>query len=160
MEFYDFPETKINIFEPSDRNYFFRSFKYTYLCTYEEIRSVDMWKAFPERWVLVVYKRYAVVKNATIIYQNENFEDGQKAKGRYKEDGYAIICDEPKEYFIHSWNKYLVTHEISDDASFNSALNPTIYPNATVAVERAIELSKTNQNKYIIAQWFDELDRH
>ena len=56
MMYYDYPEEKIGIFEKNDRNYFFKGTDFTYLCTYDEVKAVNMWDAFTG-FVLVVYKR-------------------------------------------------------------------------------------------------------
>ena len=61
MIYYDYPEDKKEIFEISDKNYFFKGTEFSYLCSYDEIKKVDMKDAF-SGIVLVVYKRYAVVK--------------------------------------------------------------------------------------------------
>lgn len=160
MEFYDFPDRKVNIFEPDDKNYFIKSKNFSYLCTYEETMSIDKRHDFPDAFILVVYKRYALVAEGHISYQNMMFADGHQAKGRYKEKGFVIISNVPQKYFIQSWNDYLVSYEIRNDEKFNAALNPSIYESAVDAVNAAIDMSKSNRQTYIITQWFDEFDRH
>ena len=83
MKYYDYLEEKIDIFEESDKNYFFKGTAFTYLCTYDEVKAVNMWNAFSD-YVLVVYKRYAIVKWGKVSFLNENFSDGNIAKGRYQ----------------------------------------------------------------------------
>jgi len=159
MVYYNYPTEKIDIFQSSDKNYFFKGKDYSYLCYFDEIKNVNMRAEF-SGYVLVIYKRYAVVKNGNIIYKNENFCDGYIAKGRYKENGYVIISDMQKEYYIHSWDKTLQSHELRDDSKYNRSINPIIFDTVDVALETAIELSKDSSEMFIVAQWFDEFDRH
>lgn len=159
MKYYDYPENKIEIFEPSESNYFFGGTDYSYLCTYDEVQKVDMWTAF-SGFVLAVYKRYAVIRNGIITYKNEAFEDGHIARGRYKENGYVIISNKKREYFIQSWNQYLISYEIRDNDGPYKALNPRIYQSVERAVEDAVELSRKSDEILMVAQWFDECDRH
>ncbi len=159
MQYYDYPSDKIGIFENSNKNYFFSGKDFSYLCSYEEIRRVDMRTAF-SGFVLVVYKRYAIVQNGSVIYKNENFCDGYTAKGRYKNNGYIIISSNPKEYYIHSWKSNLQSYELRDDSEYNRALNPIIFSSAEEALKTAIRISKFKKEKFIVAQWFDEFDRH
>ncbi len=159
MIYYDYPKDKIEIFEISDKNYFFKGNRFSYLCTYEDIKKVDMKVAF-SGFVLVVYKRYAVIKNGVTVYMNDKFYDGYIARGRYKENGYIIISNEPTDYFIHSWNKTLQSYELRDDSKYNHALKPIIYDTAEVALQTALKLSKESNEIFIVAQWFDDFDRH
>ena len=159
MKYYDYPEEKTDIFEESDRNYFFKGTDFTYLCTYDEVKAVNMRNAFTG-FVLVVYKRYAIVKAGEVCFQNENFSDGNTAKGRHKENGYVIISGEPKDYVIQSWENKLTSYELRDDSAYNSALNPVIFVTAEEALEKAISLSKKERNeRFLVAQWFDDYDR-
>ena len=159
MMYYDYPEEKIDIFEESDKNYFVKGNDFTYLCTYDEVKAVNMWNAFTG-FVLVVYKRYAVVKKGEICFLNENFSDGNMARGRHKENGYVIISSEPKEYLIHSWKKNLTSYELRDDSTYNCALNPVIFETAEEALKKALLLSKQKKEIFMVAQWFDDFDRH
>ena len=159
MVYYNYPTEKIDIFQSSDKNYFFKGKDYSYLCYFDEIKNVNMRAEF-SGYVLVIYKRYAVVKNGNIIYKNENFCDGYIAKGRYKENGYVIISNKAREYFIHSWNGTLQSYELRDDSKYNRSINPIIFDTVDVALETAIELSKDSSEMFIVAQWFDEFDRH
>ena len=159
MIYYDYPEEKTDIFEESDRNYFFKGTDFTYLCTYDEVKAVNMWNAFTG-FVLVVYKRYAIVKWGKVSFLNKNFSDGNIAKGRHKENGYVIIFSEPKEYLIHSWKKNLTSYELRDDSAYNRALNPVIFETAEEALEKALLLSKQKKEAFMVAQWFDYFDRH
>ena len=159
MIYYDYPKDKIELFEASDKNYFFKGNEFSYLCSYEEIKSIDIRDAF-SGLVLVIYKRYAVVQSGDALYKNEKFLDGNIASGRYKENGYVIISNKAREYFIHSWNGTLQSYELRDDSKYNRALNPIIFDTVDVALETAIELSKDSSEMFIISQWFDEFDRH
>lgn len=159
MIYYDYPEDRKDIFESIDKNYFFKGDKFSYLCTIDEAKKIDMRVAF-SGFVLVLYKRYAVVKNGDVQYKNKDFSDGHVAKGRYKGNGYVVISNTPRDYFIHSWNKTLRRYELCDDTRYNRALNPIIYETAEKALFTAIELSKKSDELYIVAQWFDEMDRH
>ncbi len=159
MIYYDYPKDKIEIFETSNKNYFFKGKEFSYLCSYEEIKKVDMKNVF-SGFVLVVYKRYAVIQNGDTIYMNDKFYDGYIARGRYKENGYIIISNEPKEYFIHSWDSTLQSYELRDDSKYNQALNPIIYDTSEAALQTAIKLSKESNEMFIVAQWFDDFDRH
>ena len=160
MKYFDYPDRKTDIFQPSENNYFFEASDFTYLCSYEEVEKINMRSDFRNAYVLVLYKRYALIKDGQFFYQNKMFEDGHAARGRYKENGFVIISNVPQKYYIQSWNDYLVSYEIRDDQKYNAALNPVIYQDASEAVEVAIKLSKTNQQTYMVAQWFDECDRH
>ena len=160
MKYYDYPDTKIDLFQPSDKNYFFEASGFSYLCSFEDVQKVNMQNAFNDAYVLVVYKRYALIKNGRMFFQNKMFKDGHAASGRYKENGYVIILNFPQRYFIQSWNDYLVRYDVRDDQRYNAALNPTIYKCATEAVEVAINMSKANQQTYMVAQWFNDCDRH
>ena len=159
MKYYDYPEEKTELFEESDRNYFFKGTDFTYLCNYDEVKTVKMWNAFTG-FVLVVYKRYAIVKGGEVCFRNEKFSDGHIAKGRHKENGYVIISDEPKVYRIQSWENKLTSYELRDDSTSSSALNPIIFPTAEEALEKALSLSKKKRNEtFLVAQWFDDFDR-
>lgn len=160
MKYYDYPDRKVDIFEPDDNNYFFKSAGFSYLCAHEDVKKIDMRTDFPGAYVLVVYKRYALIEDGHIFFQNNMFEDGHQARGRYKESGFVIISSVPQKYFIQSWNDYLISYEIRNDKIYNSALNPIIYENASVATGVAVEMSKSNRHTYMVAQWFDEFDRH
>ena len=158
MMYYDYPEEKIDIFEESDKNYFVKGTDFTYLCTYDEVKSVDMRNAFTG-FVLVVYKRYAIVKWGKVSFLNENFSDGNIAKGRYKENGYVIISNKPQNYVIQSWENKLTSYELRDDSTGSSALNPIIFPTAEEALAKSIALSKQKKEIFMVAQWFDDFDR-
>ena len=158
MKYYDYPEEKTELFEESDRNYFFKGTDFTYLCNYDEVKAVNVRRDFTG-FVLVVYKRYAVVKGGEVCFRNENFSDGHIAKGRHKENGYVIISGEPKDYVIQSWENKLTSYELRDDSAYNSALNPVIFPTAEEALAKAIFLSKQNKATFMVAQWFDDFDR-
>ena len=47
MDYIDFSERKVSIFEPAQDNYFFRSGNFTYLCPYSKAKQVDMEYAPP-----------------------------------------------------------------------------------------------------------------
>lgn len=164
MEYYDYPESRIELFKPCDRNYFFRSEKCTYLCSFEEMLDVDKRGQFDDTFVLVVYKRYAAIHNGTIVYKNTECSDGHPACGRYGENGFVIIMEQPRRYDIQSWKNdrisYLMSYEIRDDSGFDKALNPRIYKNAESAVSDAVKISELSGESCIVAQWFDEYDRH
>ena len=157
MRYYNYPNDKIDIFEPSDKNYFYSANEFTYLCSPEELRGIDSRFLYSRR-VVVIYKRYAVVQNGNIVYQNNNFHDGYVGIGRYGDNGFVIIANKPRSYFIYSWKRNLQSYEISDDSKHNSALNPIIYRTAEVALQAAIELSKESDDKFMVAQWFNETE--
>ena len=71
-----------------------------------------------------------------------------------------IILSEPKEYLIHSWKKKLTSYELRDDSTYNCALNPVIFETAEEALAKAVSLSKEEDGAFLVAQWFDEFDRH
>lgn len=162
MEYYDYPERsdRKDIFAISDDNYFLKSDKFTYLCSYDEAQLADRQNVFLGAYVLVTYKRYAVIKKGEAYYTNKNFSDGNLPKGRYKDNGFVIICDKPSEYYIHSWQKYLTSYEVRSDKEYNKALKVTVYPTAEMAVKKAIMLSEVTGNSYVVACWFDDFDRH
>lgn len=159
MIYNDYPKDKIDLFEISNKNYFFKGSAFSYLCSYEEIKNIDVRDAF-SGFVLVVYKRYAVVQSGDILYKNDKFCDGNVASGRYMENGYVIISNKAREYFIHSWDSTMQSYELRDDSKYNCALNPIIFDAAEATLETAIELSKDSDEMFIVAQWFDEFDRH
>ena len=158
MKYYDYPEEKTELFEESDRNYFFKGTDFTYLCNYDEVKAVNVCRDFTG-FVLVTYKRYAVVKGGEVCFLNGNFSDGHIAKGRHKENGYVIISGEPKEYRIQSWENTLTSYEFRDDSGYNSALNPVIFETAEEALEKALLFSKQKKEIFMVAQWFDDFDR-
>lgn len=78
-------------------------------------------------------------------------------KGRHKDNGYVIISSETKEYMIQSWKKTLTSYEFRDD----SALNPVIFATAEEALEKVLSLSEDERETFfLVAQWFDDFDRH
>lgn len=159
MEYYNYPEEKIDIFATSDKDYFIKVEKFTYLCSMEEIYQINM-KTALSGYVLVIYQRYAVVNNGKVIYRNENFYDDFISKGRYKGSGYVIISNIAKDYYIHSWKKALRSYELRDASGYNQALNPQIYNTAEAALQKALECSGNSSETLVIARWFDEFDRH
>ena len=50
--------------------------------------------------------------------------------------------------------------EKSDDSTYNCALNPVIFETAEAALAKAVLLSKEEDGAFLVAQWFDEFDRH
>ncbi len=160
MEYLNYPQEKKDIFEPCNKNYFLKADKFSCLCTYEEAENIDKLNSFKGSFVLVTYKRFAVIKGGEVVYENKGFNDGNIAKGRYKENGFVIISDTPKSYYIQSWDKYLESYEIRDDSGYNKALNPKIYSTLDSAVDEALHLSEDSENTYIVAQWFNDFDRH
>lgn len=160
MEYYEFPDKKVGIFQPNERNYFIEAGKFSYLCTYEEMMRIDRYRDFQGAFVMVIYKRYALIEAGRITWKNDTFNDGHQASGRHKENGFVIMSDIPQRYFIQSWNDYLLSYQVRDDKQYNKALNPIIYKTAEDAVRAAAGLSKENSCKYMVVQWFDECDRH
>ena len=160
MEYLDYPKEKVDIFSPCDKNYFLKSDRFSYLCSYEEAENIDKYNSFKGSFVLITYKRFVIVKGGKVIYQNKDFDDGNVAKGRYKGNGYVIISDTPKSYYIQSWDKYLESYEIRDDSEYNKALNPIIYSSCDDAVGEAVAMSQGTDGAYIVAQWFNDIDRH
>lgn len=162
MEYYDYPvrNDRKDIFSASDDNYFLKSEKFTYLCSYDEASFVDKHNVFLGSFVLITYKRYAVIKNGEIYYFNKNFSDGNLPRGRYKDNGFVLICDKPEDYFIHSWRRFLSSYEVREDNEYNKALNVKVFATADEAVTKAKELSAADKNSYVVACWFDDFDRH
>lgn len=160
MEYLDYPKEKVDIFTPCDKNYFLKSDRFSYLCSYEEAENIDKYSSFKGSFVLITYKRFAIIKGGKVIYQNKDFDDGKLAKGRYKEKGYVIISDTLKSYYIQSWDKYLESYEVRDDSVYNKALNPVIYGSCEDAVSKAVALSQKTDDTYVVAQWFNDIDRH
>lgn len=39
MEYLDYPKEKVDIFSPCDKNYFLKSDRFFYLCSYEEAEN-------------------------------------------------------------------------------------------------------------------------
>lgn len=162
MEYYDYPvrSDRKDIFSVSDDNYFLKGEKFSFLCNYTEAQEVDKRNMFLGSFVLVIYKRLAVIKKGEICYINKDFSDGDLSRGRYKDNGFVIICDTPKEYYIHSWKKNFLSYEVRDDSEYNKALKVTIFETPDEAVNKAKELSAADGNSYLVACWFDDFDRH
>lgn len=159
MKYYNYPQDKTEIFSESDRNYFFKGDLFSYLCTFEQAKCVDQRSAFSGN-VLVLYKRYAVIKNGRILRKNEAFYDGHIPNGRYGENGFVIISDKEQEYLIQSWGKNLKSFELRDDSGYNTALRPVIFQNGESAIKKALDISEKSEQTLVVAQWFSDFDRH
>ncbi len=145
---YNYPSSKIDLFEISDKNYFFASQSFSYLCSYDEYDKVDPNSSFKDAYVLSVLKRYCVVRDGKIIFFNDNFNDGHSPFYCQKE-GFQIITNKTVEGGDSAWD-YYVREE-------NSV---AIYNRAESAVNKAIELSTQNPGQlYLVAQTFEEIER-
>lgn len=71
-----------------------------------------------------------------------------------------MYYDYPEKDLIHSWKKNLTSYELRDDSAYNGALNPVIFETAEEALEKALLLSKQKKEAFMVAQWFDDFDRH
>ncbi len=161
MEYYDYPESRTDIFTPCDRNYFFHSrVKFSYLCSFEEMLDVDKSCMFTNSYVLLVYKRYAVIQDGIVVYENKGFNDGYPPCGRHGENAFVIITEKPRTYRIQSWKNDLITYDIRDDSENDKALNSKVYRSAESAVSDAVKISEASGEKCAVVQWFDEYDRH
>lgn len=171
MRFINYPPNKQHIspFEPIEADcYFAHAGNFSYLGNYEEIgnirspydvRSDILAGAF----VLNIFKRHSIVQNGKRIFTNKNFDDGHIiGASRLKEIRYAIVTDELQEYKIDSWKEELLKdYSINNnDGSYNCALQLKLFSDADSAIEYAVELSKKSPAKYVIAQWFADIDRH
>ena len=166
MEYYDYPESKIDIFTPCDRNYIFktcdnRTDKFSYLCSFDEMFDVNKAKQFTEGFVLVVYKRYAVIQNGIVVYENTGFNDGHPpcVIGEYA-NTFVIIMENPRKYYNHSQKTDIISCEIKDDSDYDKVLGPKIYKTAECAVSDAVKFSGESGEKCAVVQWFDEYDRY
>ncbi|MBQ8019928.1 MAG: hypothetical protein IJ263_05960 [Paludibacteraceae bacterium] len=149
LTYYNYPSSKIDLFEMSDKNYFFASQSFSYLCSYDEYDRVDPNSSFKDAYVLSVLKRYCVVRNGKIIFFNDNFNDGHSPFYCQKE-GFQIITNKPvMENGDSAWDYY-----VRDENSV------VIYNRAETAVNKAIELSINNPSQqYLVAQTFEEIER-
>ena len=149
LTYYNYPSSKIDLFEISDKNYFFASQSFSYLCSYDEYDRVDPNSSFKDAYVLSVLKRYCVVRNGKIIFFNDNFNDGHSPFYCQKE-GFQIITNKPvMENGDSAWDYY-----VRDENSV------VIYNRAETAVNKAIELSINNPSQlYLVAQTFEEIER-
>lgn len=149
LTYYNYPSSKIDLFEISDKNYFFASQSFSYLCSYDEYDKVDPNSSFKDAYVLSVLKRYSVVRDGKIIFFNDNFSDGHTPFYCQKE-GFQIICNKAQmEGGDSAWDYY-----VRDENSV------AIFGRAESAVNKAIELSLQNRGQlYLVAQTFEEIER-
>lgn len=149
LTYYNYPSSKIDLFEISDKNYFFASQSFSYLCSYDEYDKVDPNSSFKDAYVLSVLKRYCVVRDGKIIFFNDNFSDGHTPFYCQKE-GFQIICNKAQmEGGDSAWDYY-----VRDENSV------AIFGRAESAVNKAIELSLQNRGQlYLVAQTFEEIER-
>lgn len=149
LTYYNYPSSKTDLFEMSDKNYFFASQSFSYLCSYDEYDKVDPNSSFKDAYVLSVLKRYCVVRDGRIIFFNDSFSDGHSPFYCQKE-GFQIITNQPvMEGGDSAWDYYV--REDNSVAIFNRAES---------AVNRAIELSTHNPGRlYLVAQTFEEIER-
>lgn len=149
LTYYNYPSSKIDLFEISDKNYFFASQSFSYLCSYDEYDKVDPNSSFKDAYVLSVLKRYCVVRDGKIIFFNDNFSDGHTPFYCQKE-GFQIICNKAQmEGGDSAWDYY-----VRDENSV------AIFSRAESAVNKAIELSLQNRGQlYLVAQTFEEIER-
>ncbi len=146
---YNYPSSKTDLFEMSDRNYFFASQSFSYLCSYDEYDRVDPNSSFKDAYVLSVLKRYCVVRDGKIIFFNDNFNDGHSPFYCQKE-GFQIISNKAVMGSGDSAWDYYVREEGT----------VALYGRAESAVNKAIELSLQNQGHlYLVAQTFEEIER-
>lgn len=166
MEFYIYPANrKISPFESvNGDNYFVYCTKFSYLGSFDEIGNIcnpsDKRNAlFTGAWVLNIFKRLAVVENERLIFINKNFNDGHIiGASRLKNLQYAILTSQIQEYEIPSWRtQVLKTYAIHDD---DNPLQLKLFLDADSAIQYAILLSKKQNIKCIVAQWFADIDRH
>lgn len=149
LTYYNYPSSKIDLFEISDKNYFFASQSFSYLCSYDEYDKVDPNSSFKDAYVLSVLKRYCVVRDGRIIFFNDNFSDGHSPFYCQKE-GFQIICNKAQmEGGDSAWDYY-----VRDENSV------AIFGRSESAVNKAIELSLQNRGQlYLVAQTFEEIER-
>lgn len=149
LTYYNYPSSKIDLFEMSDKNYFFASQSFSYLCSYDEYDKVDPNSSFKDAYVLSVLKRYCVVRDGKIIFFNDNFSDGHTPFYCQKE-GFQIITNKVEMDNGNSAWDYYVRDEYS----------VAIFSRAESAVNKAIELSLQNKGQlYLVAQTFEEIER-
>lgn len=157
MDFHNYPLGKKNIpFNPSDGdNYFAYCNIFSYLGNYEEIGNIS--SPMDERnsfflggWVLNIFKRYEIIEDGKVIFTNDNFNDGHIiGASRLKSVQYAILTSQQQEYEIPSWGaNTLKTYSLQDDSNH---LQLKLFENADDAVEYAIQLSKEQHMKCIVA---------
>ncbi len=157
MEYWDYPNDKTGLFEPSEKNYCWcTGNKYTYLCSKEEFDQIDPWNDLREfGWVISSYLRYTVVEHGEVIFCNPETGNDDKA-GRF-----VIIRDEPFAYTIQSWGeRKLISHEVRKDEGFDEALHPVYLASHKKALRKAVELSMKDGCRYIVCKQLGSYDRH
>lgn len=175
MEYFDYPKDKqVSPFDINNINeYFFEAGnKISYLTDYEDVDRIigsykESEKIFPwyeSSFVLCAMKRYAIVENGMIIYINESFKDGHTIGrgGLGKAKKYIICTNVTKNYYIDSWGKHELQSNIirEEKLGYNCSLEYRLFSTPEYAVKYAIEISKENPMKCIVAQWFAEIDRY
>lgn len=170
MEFYNYPPNKhVSPFDAVDAgNYFAEAGKITYLGTFEEIGNIVT--PFDTRnniltgaYVLNIYKRYALIENGKMTYQNERFNDGHEiGASRYRYKNFIIYTNILHKYKIDSWRTNLLeAYSINNtDGTYNCSLQFRLFKDSDLAVQHAIEISNNKNIKCIVAQWFADIDRH
>lgn len=170
MEFYNYPKNKhISSFDAVDaNNYFAVASKITYLGTFEEIGNIAT--PFDTRnniltgsYVLNIYKRYALIKNGKLTYQNDKFNDGHEiGESRYKSMNYIIYTNILHKYKIDSWGTNLLEEYCvnNTDGTYNCSLQFRLFNTPDLAIQYAMDISNNKNLKCIVAQWFADIDRH
>lgn len=158
MCYFDFPQEKIDLFEPSQKNYYFESgSKYSYLCSQEEISTVNFMDDFTGKdgggYVITEYLRCSIIENGKIIFENPNCVKISSKK-------YIIVSDKAHEYTVKGWNEKLVSHDLRSDKTGDSALHPIYYESYGEAISIAKRLSLSNDCKYLVSMYLDYYDRH
>lgn len=167
MEYFDYlNNTKISPFEKRNgNNYFACAGKISYLGSYEEIGNLltpfdERNKIFKGEFVLLILKRYAVIKNGIVDYVNPNFDDGHiVGNSRYGNNKqYIIISSKYNQYKVKTWqNTYLKTYIIQDE---NDTLQPKKFKSIEDAIEYGKSITQNNNTICVVCQWFSDIDRH
>ena len=91
MEYWDYPDDKTGLFEPSGKNYFWcTGNRYTYLCSKEESDRIDPRNDLQEcGWVVSSHLRYDVIEHGEAIFSNPETENDDEA------GCFVIIRDAP-----------------------------------------------------------------
>ena len=111
MKYFDYPEEKTELFEPSEKNYYWRAEKYTYLCSEEEMNHIDPWNDLQSGFVLNSYIRCALIENGKVTFSNP-----EVVKSAGKSRKFVVLRSEPIAYRVQSWGELkLVSHEIRSE---------------------------------------------
>ncbi|MBR5995451.1 MAG: hypothetical protein IK026_02580 [Eubacteriaceae bacterium] len=158
MEYWDYPEEKTELFEASDRNYYWSTGSmYTFLCSRQDLDRIDPWKDLTDGgWVIASYLRCDVVEHGSVVFAGHEAEDLKEKSGKF-----VIVRSMPFVYRVQTWGeRKLSSYEVRSDEGFNEALQPLFFMSRKKALKKALELSKGDDCRYLVSRQLDSFDRH